>query len=118
MAKYLSKVPSLVMHSFSIWLAIILESVLNMQFWTPIARNLRRPNITASYSAILLLHLSFFAVNCKRVAYLSLHYQKNSYRMRPISNGSRLESLLISFELISNGSSFEPLLIIPSSAAV
>jgi hypothetical protein len=38
--------------------------------------------------------------------------------MRPISNGSRLESLLISFELISNGSSFEPLLIIPSSAAV
>jgi hypothetical protein len=35
-----------------------------------------------------------------------------------INSGSRLESLLISVQLICIGSSFEPLLIIPSSVAV
>jgi hypothetical protein len=72
MAKYLSNVASLVMHSFSIWLAITLEFVFNMQLWTLIACKLWRPSSTALYSAILLLHLSVYVVNCKRVAYLSL----------------------------------------------
>jgi hypothetical protein len=35
-----------------------------------------------------------------------------------INNGSRRESLPVSVQLISSGSNFEPLLIIPSSAAV
>jgi hypothetical protein len=35
-----------------------------------------------------------------------------------ITSGSRLESLLISVQLISSSSSFEPLLIIPSSATI
>jgi hypothetical protein len=60
------------MHSFSILLAITLEFVFSMQFWTPIARNLRSPNSIASYSAMLLLHLSASAVNCKRATYLNL----------------------------------------------
>jgi hypothetical protein len=72
MAKYLSKVASLAMHYFSIWLAITLESVFSVQFWTPIARNLRNPNNIASYSAMLLLHLSIYAVNYKHAVYLSL----------------------------------------------
>jgi hypothetical protein len=70
--KYLSKVASLAMHSFSIWLTSTLEFIFNMQFWTPIPLNLRRPNSTASYSAILLLHFPISAVNCKNAVYLSL----------------------------------------------
>jgi hypothetical protein len=59
------------------------------------------------------------------------HYQKYCYKMCPIRIGSsltvvkpyinsglRLESSLINIQLISNGSSFEPLLIIPPSVAV
>jgi hypothetical protein len=46
------------MQSFSICLAITLESVFNVQLWTPMAHNLRSPNSTTSYSAILLVHLS------------------------------------------------------------
>jgi hypothetical protein len=72
MGKYYSKVASLVMHSFSIWLVITLESIFSIQFLTLIARNLRSPNSTTSYSTMLLLHLSVSAVNCKHVAYLSL----------------------------------------------
>jgi hypothetical protein len=69
---YLSKIASLAMHSFSIWLTVTLESAFNMQFWTPIALNLRRPNSTASYSTILLMHFSVSAVNWKCAVYLSL----------------------------------------------
>jgi hypothetical protein len=51
---------------------------------------------------------------------------ENSYRMHPISttagpyinSGSKLESLLISVQPISSGSSCEPLLIVPSSTVV
>jgi hypothetical protein len=35
-----------------------------------------------------------------------------------INNGSKLESLLISVQLISIGSSCEPLLIVPSSTVI
>jgi hypothetical protein len=72
MANYLSKQASLAMHSFLIWPAITFKYVFNMQFWTPIALNLRRPSSTASYSAILFLHLSVSTVNYKCAAYLSL----------------------------------------------
>jgi hypothetical protein len=36
------------------------------------ARSLRSPNITASYSTMLWLHLSVSVVNCMSAAYLSL----------------------------------------------
>jgi hypothetical protein len=71
-ARYLSSVLSLAMHSFSIWPAITLESVFRTQRWTPIAHNLRSPNSTASYLSILLLHLSASMVNCSRATYLNL----------------------------------------------
>jgi hypothetical protein len=71
-AKYLSKVQSLVIHSFSIWPAITFEYVFNMQFWTPIALNLWRPSNIASYFGTLLLRLSVSVVNCKHMTYLSL----------------------------------------------
>jgi hypothetical protein len=71
-ARYLYSVSSLAMHSFSIWPAITLESVLRMQRWTPIARNLWRPSSTTSYSAMLLLYLFASTVKCNRAAYLSL----------------------------------------------
>jgi hypothetical protein len=71
-ARYLSRVSSLAMHCFSIWLAITLESIFIIQCWIPIARNLRRPSNTASYSAIFLMQLFVSAVNCSHTAYLSL----------------------------------------------
>jgi hypothetical protein len=71
-SKYLSSVSSLAMHSFSIWLAITLEYVFRMQHCSPSAHNLWRPNSTALYSAMLLLHLSAFALNCSCDAYLNL----------------------------------------------
>jgi hypothetical protein len=61
-----------IIHSFLIWLAITLESMFSVQYWTHIARSLRRPNSIASYSAMLLLHLSTSTVNCSHAAYLSL----------------------------------------------
>jgi hypothetical protein len=70
-ARYLSRVSSLAMHSFSIWLAITLESIFRVQHWTPIAHNLRRPSNTAAYLAMLLLHLSISTTNCNHVAYLN-----------------------------------------------
>jgi hypothetical protein len=42
-----------------------------MQRWTPIAPNLWRPSNIASYSAMLLLHLSVSTVNYNRPAYLN-----------------------------------------------
>jgi hypothetical protein len=71
-ARYHSSVSSLAMHSFSIWSAVTLETIFRAQFWTPIARNLWRPNNTASYSALLLLHLSASAMNCSCAVYLNL----------------------------------------------
>jgi hypothetical protein len=71
-ARYLSSVSSIAMHSFSIWPAITLESIFKTQRWTPIARNLRRPSSTTSYSVMLLLQLSASAVNCSHAAYLNL----------------------------------------------
>jgi hypothetical protein len=43
-----------------------------MKRWTTIAHNLRRPNSTATYSAMLLLHLSASVMNYSRAAYLNL----------------------------------------------
>jgi hypothetical protein len=71
-ANYLSKVASLAMYSFSIWLTVTLEYVFNIQFWIPIAHNLRMLSNTASYSTMLLLLLSVSVVNCKHTTYLSL----------------------------------------------
>jgi hypothetical protein len=70
--RYLSSVVSLAIHFFSISSAITLKSIFRMQFWTPMTHSLRSPNNTASYLAILFVHLFFSFVNCNRVAYLSL----------------------------------------------
>jgi hypothetical protein len=59
-------------YSFLTWPATTLESILTMHVVTPSARNLRRPRMTASYSAILLVHRSDSKVKLRRVAYLCL----------------------------------------------
>jgi hypothetical protein len=59
-------------YSFSTWPATTLESVLTMHVVTPSARSLRSPRMTASYSAILLVHLSDSKAKLRRVAYLYL----------------------------------------------
>jgi hypothetical protein len=63
---------SLAEYSFSTWPASTLESVLIMQVVTPSARNLRSPKMTASYSAMLLVHLSDSKAKLRRVVYLYL----------------------------------------------
>jgi hypothetical protein len=63
---------SLAEYSFSTWPASTLESVLIMQVVMPSARNLRSPKMTASYSAMLLVHLSDSKAKLRRVAYLYL----------------------------------------------
>jgi hypothetical protein len=65
-------VRSFVEYSFSTWPATTLESVLIMHVVTPSARNLRSPRMTASYSAILLVHLSDSKANLSRATYLYL----------------------------------------------
>jgi hypothetical protein len=59
-------------YSFSIWPATTLESVLIMHVVTPRAHNLRSPRMTASYSAMLLVHLSNSKAKLRRIAYLYL----------------------------------------------
>jgi hypothetical protein len=71
-ARYLSRVLSLAVHSFSIRLTTTLESVFRMQCRTPVAHNLRRPSSTASYSTILLPHLSVCTMNYSHAVYLNL----------------------------------------------
>jgi hypothetical protein len=62
-------VGSFVEYSFSTWLAMTLESILTMHVVTPSARSLRSPRMTASYSAILLVHLSDSKAKLRRAAY-------------------------------------------------
>jgi hypothetical protein len=71
-ARYLSNVSSLTMHFFSILLATTLESIFRVQHYTPIAHNFQKPSSIASYSTMLLLHLSASAVNCSCTAYFNL----------------------------------------------
>jgi hypothetical protein len=59
-------------YSFSTWPATTLESVLTMQVVTPSALSLRRPRMTASYSAMLLVHLPDSRAKLRRAAYLCL----------------------------------------------
>jgi hypothetical protein len=56
--RYCMSTGSFAEYSFSIWPTTTLESVLIMHVVTPRARNLRSPRMTASYSAMLLVHLS------------------------------------------------------------
>jgi hypothetical protein len=56
----------------STWPTTTFESVLIMHVATPSARNLRSPGMTASYSAILLVHLSDSKAKLRCVAYLYL----------------------------------------------
>jgi hypothetical protein len=63
-AKYFSRVGFLAMHSISICLATTLESVQRMHLWIPMTLNLRSPIRIASYSAMLLVHLSVSLLNC------------------------------------------------------
>jgi hypothetical protein len=58
--------------SFSIWSTTTLESVLTMHVVNPRARSLRRPKITASYSAMLFVHLCESSAKQRRAAYLCL----------------------------------------------
>jgi hypothetical protein len=57
-ARYFSKVGSLVMYSFSIYPDMTLESVRSTKVCPPMAHNFWRPNKMASYSMMLLVHLS------------------------------------------------------------
>jgi hypothetical protein len=59
-------------YSFLTWPATTLESVLTMHVVTPSARSLRRPRMTASYSAILLVHLLDSKAKLRRVTCLYL----------------------------------------------
>jgi hypothetical protein len=59
-------------YSFSTWPATTSESVQTMHVVTPSAHNLRSPRMTASYSAILLVHLSDSKAKLRRAAYLYL----------------------------------------------
>jgi hypothetical protein len=61
--KYFLRVSSLAIHSFSIWLETTFESILRTHHWTPTALSLQSPNSMASYSAMLLVHLSVSLVN-------------------------------------------------------
>jgi hypothetical protein len=47
-----------------------------MQVVTPRALSLRRPRMTASYSAMLFVHLSDSRVKLKRAAYLKVPYAR------------------------------------------
>jgi hypothetical protein len=55
---------SLAMKSFFIYPATMLESVQRIHLWTPMALNLRSPDSMASYSTMLLVHLSDLMLNC------------------------------------------------------
>jgi hypothetical protein len=59
-------------YSFLIRPVTTMESVLIMHVVTPRARNLRSPRITASYSAMLLVHLSDSKAKLRRAAYMYL----------------------------------------------
>jgi hypothetical protein len=54
------------------WSAMTLESVKTMQVLMPSALSLRCPRMTASYSAMLLVHLSILRAKLNRVTYLYL----------------------------------------------
>jgi hypothetical protein len=70
--KYCMSAGSFAEYSFSTWPTMTLESVLIMHVVTPSAHNLRSPRMTASYSAILLVHLSDSKAKLRRAAYLYL----------------------------------------------
>jgi hypothetical protein len=59
-AKYFSRVSSLAMHSFYIWLETTIESMQSMHVWTPMALNLWIPSSMASYSTMLFMHFICF----------------------------------------------------------
>jgi hypothetical protein len=59
-------------YSFSTWPTTTLESILTMQVVMPSALSLRRPRMIASYSAMLLVHLSDSKAKLRRAAYLCL----------------------------------------------
>jgi hypothetical protein len=59
-------------YSFLTWPATTLEYVLTMHVVTPSAHSLQRPRMTASYSAILLVHLSDSKAKLRCAAFLYL----------------------------------------------
>jgi hypothetical protein len=63
---------SLAEYSFSTWSATTLEYVVIMQVVTLSARNLRSPKMMASYSAMLLVHLSDSKAKLRQATYLYL----------------------------------------------
>jgi hypothetical protein len=71
-ARYCISMDSLAEYSISIWSATTLESVLMMHVVTPRAHNLQSPRMTASYSAMLFVHLSDSRAKLRRVTYLCL----------------------------------------------
>jgi hypothetical protein len=63
---------SLAEYSFLTWPMTTLESVLIMQVVTPSAHNSWSPKMTASYSAMLLVHLSDSKAKLRQATYLYL----------------------------------------------
>jgi hypothetical protein len=57
---------------FLIWPTTTLESVLTMHVVNPRARSLRRPKMTASYLAMLFVHLCESSTKQRRATYLCL----------------------------------------------
>jgi hypothetical protein len=69
--RYCMSAGSFAEYSFSTWSTTTLESVLIMHVVTPSARNLQSPRMTASYSAILLVHLSDSKARLRHATYLT-----------------------------------------------
>jgi hypothetical protein len=70
--RYCLRTGPLAQQSFSNFPATILELVLTMHVVTPRACNLWSPRMTASYSAILFMHLSDSSAKRRHAAYLYL----------------------------------------------
>jgi hypothetical protein len=70
--KYCIRTGSLAEQSFSICPVTILESVLTMQVVTPRALSFRSPRMTASYSAMLFVHLFDSSTKLRGATYLYL----------------------------------------------
>jgi hypothetical protein len=69
---YCMSTGSVTEYSFSIWPTTTLESVRIIHVVILRARNLRSPRMTASYSAMLLVHMSDSKAKLMRVEYLYL----------------------------------------------
>jgi hypothetical protein len=70
--RYCMRTGSLAEQSFSIWPTTILELVFTIHVATPRALSFRSPRMTASYSSMLFMHLSYSSAKLRRATYLYL----------------------------------------------